>query len=238
MSHWIRPVAFVLLVCVAAPARADTWAEPKTVKVPSANGKYTALVVPRPLGRREAKDADKPIVHVYEGEPGAGGKWSTLWKVKLTNDVAPVETHLSNDSRLLVTLDEWHNVGGGENVVAFYAAPAAGGGKEGRQLARYSLDQIMSRQEIQKVRMSVSSTWWREHGRTFLDESGAGTFLCVWLGVCGRWAVWDASTGKPVEVDKADPALRRRWDEARSKRAAEGTRRSAVTSRASPARRG
>ena len=216
------PFAFAMLIWLAlcpAPARGDRWALPGNTKVPSANRKFTALVVPQKVGGPAVKKPDKPVAHVYEGEPGAGGKWSTLWKVKLSNEVAPVETFLSNDGRRLVTLDEWHSVGRGENVVAIYAAPEAGKGKEGRQLARYRLDQIMAPDETAKVKMSVSSTWWREGGQPFPDESEAGTFLCVWLVACDRWAVWDATTGKPVDVDKADPALRRRWEQARSKRA-------------------
>ena len=219
MRHVFPRAMLILLACCAAPARGDTWALPENKKVPSANRKFTALVVPQKVGGPGVKEPDKPVAHVYEGEPGAGGKWSTLWKVKLSNPVAPVESFLSNDGRRLVTLDDWHHVGRSDNVVAIYAAPEAGKGQEGRQLARYRLDQIMAPDETAKVKMTVSSTWWREGGHAFLDESVAGTFLCVWLAVCDRWAVWEATTGKPVDVDKADPALRRRWEQRRSQRA-------------------
>jgi hypothetical protein len=213
-------VAALLLGCAAASVKGDTWEAPKNRKVPSENGKYTALVVPRSIEKPGGADAEKPVVHLYKGVPGAGGKWSTLWKVKLSNETAPVDVFVTNDGRHVVTLDNWHSVGYGEDVVAFYAAPkevadakVPGPPPEGRQLARYSLEKLLSRDEIEKVSHSVSSRWWRNGGSTFLDEAGETPYLCVRLGNGGRWLAWDVTTGKPVDVAAADPKLVRRWDQ-------------------------
>lgn len=203
-----------LVLALAGPSTfADSWELPKTRKVRSANGRYTALVIPRDVGGVGGGDRDSagralPRVHVYEGEPGAGGKWNTLWAVALSNDTAPVTVILTDDARHLVTLDEWHSVGRGKDTVAFYARDGAGG----RQLARYALEQILTPDEQRHLPMSVSSTWWREHGHTFLDETADGRrFLCVWLGTCGRRLAWDVATGGLVN-EKPDGEAARRWD--------------------------
>src|SRR5687768_2537271 len=147
-------------------ARADSWMYPENRKVKSANGKYTALIFPAERGRNGAKDK-VPRVHVYEGEPGEGGRWETLWAVTLSNDVAPVEVFLTDDAEHLITLDNWHNVGYGSDTVAFYERNEAGG----MQLARYSPEQFLSEKEQRDAPMSVSSRWWRRDGVTFLDHS-------------------------------------------------------------------
>ena len=215
-----------LLLHQGTPTRADSWATPTTKKVPSANGRYTALVIPAELGRARA-DRQPPRVHVYEGEPGAEGKWETLWAVELTNPVAPVSVMLTDDARYLVTHDEWHSVGRGPDTVAFYARD--GDAKTGRQLARYALEDFLTKDEQQRVQWSVSSTWWLRHGHAFLDEwddaeaedrgagdggaAAAGRYFCAWLGECGRWAAWDVTTGRQIELGAADDPRVRRWTE-------------------------
>jgi hypothetical protein len=205
MRTFTITIALTVGLLSAMSAAADTWVEPGNVKVKSGNGRFTALLLP-------AAKAPKPRaarVHVYEGEPGANGKWSTIWAVNLTNESAPVTVILSDDARYLVTLDNWHGVGRGPDTVAFYERD----GKGGKQLARYALEQILTADELSAVRRTVSSAWWRDDGPTLFDEADdASRYLCVWVGSTKRWLSWDATTGKAVDAKSAD-ASRRRWDD-------------------------
>jgi hypothetical protein len=147
--HRFETFALLLVLLSAFSAGADTWAAPTTVKVKSPNGRYTALVIPGPPGAGgETQGRKSARVHVYDGEPGAGGKWETLWAVTLTNEVAPVTVILTDDARHLITLDDWQSFGRGADTVAVYARE----GKAGKQLARYSLEQSLTPDEIEAIR--------------------------------------------------------------------------------------
>jgi hypothetical protein len=216
--------AVLTWVFVTAPVRGDSWALPQNRKVKSANGKFTALVIPadrfgpddRP--RKPGADEHHARVNVYEGEPGADGKWNTIWSVTLTSEVAPCEVFLSNDGEYLATLDNWHSFGRGIDTVAFYERV----GERGSQLAQYATRDFLAADEEGRVPMSVSSSWWREWP-AMLDESApdGARCLCVRLSdkVARRWVAWDVTTGKAVAVD-AGGALEKRFEGLRAAAAA------------------
>src|SRR5688572_5653457 len=87
--------AFLFVLQPCSRAEADSWALPETRKIRSANGRYTALLIPGKVGHR---DAQGPRVHVYEGEPGADGQWRTVWAVDLSNRVSPCSVYLTDDA--------------------------------------------------------------------------------------------------------------------------------------------
>ena len=115
----------------------------------------------------------------------------------LLNPVAPAE-FLVTDNGILLTLDNWHNMGYGK-VIALYT-------QEGKTIKSYALSDLFSGSEIEAFDHSVSSIKWRKSpgasvrtgGDTFnvtindkgaafiLEQSGAyqycetrgGTFLC------------------------------------------------------------
>ena len=105
---------------------------------------------------------------------------------------------VSDDGRHVVTFDNWHAVGRGDDVVAFYSA--------GRQLAKYSLEQILTPQELTRVPMTVSSMWWRGDSIDLLTELDGRPVLGVWLGTFQRWLAWDVSTGRRADPAAADLA--------------------------------
>ena len=192
----------VLIFTCHAPA--DSWMSPTRTTMKSPNGKFVAVLDPVELG---ARGRAKPHLTVRAAD--APGDAAPLWETDLGNEVAPVELMLTNDGRHVVTFDNWHRAGYGDDVVAFYAQDKAGA----RRVAAYSLEQILPKEQVAQVTTSVSSRWWREHGHRFFDEAGGRTAVCVWLGRLGRWVAWDVATGKPLDVT-ADAEALRRWNRA------------------------
>jgi hypothetical protein len=56
--------------------------------------------------------------------------------------------------KYVVTLDDWHSVGRGPNVVVIY-------GPQGKLVRRLALDDFLKGDDIARLPISVSSTWWR-----------------------------------------------------------------------------
>jgi hypothetical protein len=96
-----------------------------------------------------------------------------VWECELSNDVAPVSALVSDSGKYVVTFDDWHRVGRGENVVVIY-------GPRGRRIGRHSLETLLSPGQRRRLAMSVSSTWWG-HGH-YLDEKNAQVVLRVATG--------------------------------------------------------
>ena len=100
----------------------------------------------------------------------------------LLNPVAPVEFFVT-DRGLLITLDNWHNMGYGK-VVAFYSP-------EGKPIRAYGLSDLFTQSEIDGFRHSVSSIWWRKSAGSYIrqgedtfyvtvNDMGAGFVFEVW----------------------------------------------------------
>jgi hypothetical protein len=60
---------------------------------------------------------------------------------------------VSDSGNYVVTLDNWHEVGRGDNVVAIY-------GPEGKLVRQLALSDFLTQQQINQLLVSVSSTWW------------------------------------------------------------------------------
>jgi hypothetical protein len=89
------------------------------------------------------------------------GKYEQVWERHLTNGIAPVDVLVSDSGKYVVTLDDWHSVGRGPNVVVIY-------GPQGKLVRRLALSDFLKGDDIAGVRMTVSSTWWRS--ASSLDE--------------------------------------------------------------------
>jgi hypothetical protein len=98
------------------------------------------------------------------------GKYELVWEHALSNDVAPVGALVSDDGKHVVTLDNWHSVGRGSNVVAIY-------GPKGKLVRELGLSDFLSREQVAGFPKSVSSTWWG-HGHS-LDEKSQCVVLRV-----------------------------------------------------------
>lgn len=158
-------------------ALADSWSPPETKEYLSSNKRYKFRVIPRsisgpleyfhdktkgkePAGAADPKNPDFCTGELYEIK----GKESTLrWKVKLVNDVSPVDAIVSDSGKYVVTFDNWHSMGYGDDVIVVY-------GEKGKLLYKYRLEDILSYSDIRDfVTSSVSSRWWHEGGH-YIDE--------------------------------------------------------------------
>ena len=160
--------ALALLMLTTSVAQADSWGPPTTTVTESANGQFRVTVVPRPLdgalayfedkvdgvgaaGQRKG-DAQVSPIALVEQRKGKNG-WIRVWQMPLVNDVAPTAVLLANDGSRLVTFDNWHSAGFGDDVVVIYDA-------QGDLVRKFSLDQILPAAYVAHLPRSVSSLWW------------------------------------------------------------------------------
>lgn len=192
MTRPVHTIAALMALTFVSPAiRADSWAPATpTTDYPSADNRFIAHVVPA------AKQRPAQLT-----VRAAGGD-QPLWSVPLTNAHAPVEARISNDGRCVVTLDNWHGAGYGDDVLAFYT-------KTGQQ-KKYSLDALLASAGLKFDKLdfyhTVSSCWWRRDCVDLFLESGQRTSFCIWLDKASAWLAWDAATGEPVKLTEKELA--------------------------------
>jgi hypothetical protein len=190
--------ALFLAVTAVKVSCADQWPQAVEKDYFSENGRFVAHVTP-------AKEKEKPLLEVFEVK---GTERVPLWQCKLNNEVAPVEVYMSDDGGYVVTNNEWHRVGYGDYVIAFY-------NKDGR-IKNYSMEQILhlpknisSIELYDLVPHSVSSRWWDESSIKFLDTCGGRLYFCVWLDLFDHWQAWNVEDGREIKVDKT---MIERWN--------------------------
>ncbi len=179
---------------------ADTWEMPRPAKFRSASQRYILDVYPS--DRTAAQKGCRAVL----SETRPGGDPTELCRVALTNDVSPVSALVSDDGHYFITFDEWHRVGGGNAVVAFYG--------RGGLLRHYSLEELVGMQDDlgwdSLFPHTVSSRWWREHSiMLFGDNRQTGRFG-IWLDWAPRWLVWNLADGRQV---KETTAITADWNE-------------------------
>lgn len=173
----IRQLLAAILSLLAAPALADSWRPASVETTYSPNGMFRVTVVPRPIGGalpyfRDKVDGIEPAGQA-PGNPQrspmasverklASGDWELVWQAPLTNDVAPVSVVLSVDGRRLVTFDNWHSVGLGDDMVVIY-------GGSGELIRKYSLEQLLPEPYPRHLPRSVSSRRWSSE-KTLLPD--------------------------------------------------------------------
>jgi len=161
-------LALAALVVAPLPAVADSWAPPTTEVTVSANGQYRVTVVPRPIGGPLAYFEDKvkgnepagQRKHDVQTSPlarverlASPGTWRLVWQKPLVNDVGPPSVLLAGDASFLVTFDNWHSAGYGDDVVVIYD-------RHGNLVRKLSLEQILPPAYVHHLPMTVSSRWW------------------------------------------------------------------------------
>lgn len=169
---------FVLLVCWAAPCSADSWLPAKQKIYVSPDQTYRVRVDPRtitsPLDYFSDKVEKREPAGASKGHRGAkatatiehlddAGRWTRSWSFNLTNEVAPVEALLADGGQYLVTFDNWHSMGYGQNVVVIHNG-------HGQLIRALALSDILSADYIEALDHSVSSIWWR--GEPHLTSAG------------------------------------------------------------------
>ena len=161
-------LALCISPLVSTAAVADSWGEPGVEVTPSANGAYRLTVTPRSIlnqleffedkvaGREPAgQTPDEPATATARLERReSDGRWSVVWDRPLVNDVAPVSALVSDDGRYVVTFDNWHSVGFGDDVVVIY-------GSDGALIRSMALTDILPNYFMDGFPRSVSSLHWQ-----------------------------------------------------------------------------
>lgn len=112
------------------------------------------------VDEKENAGADKTSKENYcKGTFFAKGK--KLWKVQLDNEVSPVSALVSDDGNYVITFDNWHGVGYGDNVVTIY------NGTTGKLVKKLGLSDFLTESDIYNLPASVSSMHW--HGTHHID---------------------------------------------------------------------
>jgi hypothetical protein len=181
---------FGLALALDLQILADQWRLPEPKKYYSTNRDYYVEIIPTKLESQLKYFEDKSR---KETPPGAkkgekdnyckgtlykrteSGEYQKVWSVALSNEVAPVNALVSNDGQYLVTFDNWHLMGYGDNVVVIY-------GQDGKLIRKMSLEDIFSKAEIMRLPRSVSSIYWG--GKHFIDEESSQLVLKV----VARWS--------------------------------------------------
>lgn len=162
-----------LILAPIAPLHADSWVMPEKTVYHAADKSCRVTVTPREIGSQLRYFERKVAESDGKAQPQPGfaqakaeckdqkGRWQQVWSSSISNEVAPVQVLVSNGAKRLVTFDNWHQVGYGDNVVAIY-------NETGQVLGRYALDQLVSAEYIAALPHSVSSIRWR--GEPRIDE--------------------------------------------------------------------
>jgi hypothetical protein len=122
------------------------------------------------VDEKDNAGAVKGIPHnICKGTLSAKGK--TLWNVRLDNEVAPVSVLISDRGDFVITFDNWHGVGQGDNVVAIYD------GKTGALIKKLGLTDFLTESDIDNLPASTSSIHW--HGTHQIDYEKSELILKV-----------------------------------------------------------
>jgi hypothetical protein len=156
----------------AGPACADSWMLPETETYFSPGKGCRLTVVPRDLEDQlayfEAKmaSAEKPGQRPG-GPPQAqgtlerrlpDGQWERIWSRTLVNDVAPVDALVSDRMDYVVTFDNWHSVGFGDDAIVIYDIAKNG-------VRTFSVEKLLGPDYFAALPRSVSSVQWRSDAR-------------------------------------------------------------------------
>jgi hypothetical protein len=158
----------VLMVALAAlpAARGDDWPAPVIREVFSPSRSYFVRVVPGKswgdtVGFKGADKGPYATAEFYRLEKDRSYRLAAT--APLLNPVAPVEFFVT-DGGVLITLDNWHNMGYGK-VVAFYTP-------EGKAIRSYELADLFNKGEIEGFGHSVSSIGWRKSSGVYIRPGG------------------------------------------------------------------
>ena len=173
-----------MMLCMAS-AHADSWPSPRTKEYFSTDGTIRVIIVPRslggkfeyfrdkadgvhPAGQNAGSDIQNPFARL--SHRAKDGSWTTLWQQPLVNDVAPVEALIAGNGKYLITFDNWHSMGHGNDAVVVYGA-------RGRLIRKFALIDFLPQAYIDTLPTTVSSIRWS--GDHFLMDSDETLVLRV-----------------------------------------------------------
>lgn len=156
----------VLILFVHASVRADSWELPRKTKYYSLDRKYCLEMIPKKLESQlayfEDKVKGKENAGAVKGQKDNRAKgifyvrgsigYSKKFEFPLLNEVSPVTALVSNKG-YVVTFDNWHMAGYGDNVVVIYRS-------DGTLVRKFGLNDLFTEGDIERFKHSVSSIWW------------------------------------------------------------------------------
>jgi hypothetical protein len=176
----ILEVVLLLAVTMSHPA-VDDWPAARVKNVFSEDGGHFVRIIPgdnlgATVGFRGAKKGRNARAEFYARQKDRS--YRLISEAQLPNPIAPVEALLSN-AGLLITFDNWHNVGYGKAVVIYNA--------RGSVVRSYELEQLFAAEKVSQVPASESSRWWRcapihfvepqEQRSVYVPEFSGGYFV-------------------------------------------------------------
>lgn len=181
----------VFLLFAAVAAHADSWLPPEEQTYFSPDGAVRLTVTPRditsPLDYFEDHVEGREPAGVRRGgnvhprglleRRGVDGRWSTIWETRLVNEVAPVSALVANSGEHVVTFDNWHFMGHGNDAVVIY-------GPGGVVVRSLGLDGLMPEDYVAALPASVSSIDWG--GDHSLSEDETRLILKIVIPGSGR----------------------------------------------------
>jgi hypothetical protein len=181
MKLLIGPAAVASVVLLAAAAFADDWASPRPRIFASPSGEVAFKVIPDPRAHRTGLTPPTRGVLFALDEKG---NERVVWEKPLVN--TPLRAHVADSGGYVVTIDTHYNAGGPHSLVVY--------GPKGDALADYSLDDVLTKEEIAKhVSQSVSSRWWADGVEvTFHPDRGLAVVKLKW----GKLLEVSLKTGK------------------------------------------
>jgi len=178
-------VLALAIAVTASSGLADEWPSPVIREVFSHSRTWFVRVLPGKSFGDTVGFAGAPL------GPYAGAEFYHLEKdrsyrlsatAQLLNPVAPMDFFVT-DGGVLITLDNWHNMGYGK-IVAFYT-------NDGKPIKAYALSDLFTPQEIAGFIHSVSSIRWREAAGSYIRQ-GEDTFN-VTVNETGAGFVFDVA---------------------------------------------
>ncbi len=148
------------LLCIC-PCHADSWPEPDSKTFYSENGMLFLKVIPgKPELKEQSGGHSKDTVDSFSAnavgilfKKNKKGKVIEVWRERLANPEMPVRILISGNGKYVATFDDWGKMGYGKNVIVVY-------NEKGKMLYRYSLEDILTKEELSKVSQSLSSLEW------------------------------------------------------------------------------
>lgn len=197
-------IATVFALLFSFSAIADSWAPAQIKSYFSTDKTIRVIVTPREIEHALAYFSDKvdgkePAGQKLGGQDNANivleklgpdGKWSIIWQRPLLNDVAPVEALVSKSGKFVVTFDNWHSTGYGDNVVVIYGA-------DGDLVRSMQLTDFLPNELIQALPASTSSLHWS--GRHVITDDE--TKLILKVRVPGGEGFFDQAEYFDVSID-------------------------------------
>ena len=117
--------------------------------------KYYKWLTAKPKKKKRFSAQDTTTIPCHAILYKLNGQQDTveIWNKKLINKVSPVFALVSNDGKRVVTLDNWHSMGYGNEVLVVYD-------EVGELVRKYQLEDF-SVFTLNDYYITVSSIWWR-----------------------------------------------------------------------------